>query len=480
MSDILYRSAFAVAADIKRRVLTSSEVLAFFLDRVDRFNPQINAVVQLDADRARERAAAADRAARRGEDLGPLHGVPLTIKDAYLTEGIVSANGMPEYRDNVPTRNSDAVQRYVDAGAIVFGKTNTPYASGDWQSFNAVYGTTGNPWDPARTCGGSSGGAGAALAAGMTPLELGGDIGGSIRIPSHFNGVFGHKPSHGIVSQRNLVDWQEQIGEQDLWVVGPMGITAADVRDALRLLVGATAEKAIAWKVELPAARTTDVTKLRVATCFDRPGYPVDAEVAALLEAVAQTLADRGARVDRDAVPDIDFDENFSLYLQLMYSHMGEDTPEEVRRSMAAMLRPLARGEEIVAAMGSSLTRWLTVHERRLQLQRKWAEFFEDYDVLLAPVLPLPAFVHDQAPMGKRTWAINGAERTMMFDVLFWAAFSLVTYLPATVAPAGRTRDNLPVGVQIVGPYLEDETPLAVAAMLEERHARFEPPPGFG
>ena len=480
MSDIPYRSAFALAEDIKRGALTSSGVLECFLERVERFNPKINAVVQLDADRARERAAEADRVARRGEDLGPLHGVPLTVKDAYLTEGVVSANGMPEYRDNVPTRNSDAVQRYVDAGAIVFGKTNTPYASGDWQSFNELYGTTCNPWDPTRTCGGSSGGSGAALAAGMTPLELGGDIGGSIRIPSHFNGVFGHKPSHGIVSQRNLVDWQEQIGEQDLWVVGPMGITAADVRDALRLLVGATAEKAVAWKVELPAARTTEVAKLRVATCFERPGYPVDAEVRSLLEATARTLAELGARVDRDVVPDIDFDENLSLYLQLMYSHMSEDTPEEVRQGMAEMLKPLARGEEIAAAMGSSLTRWLTVHERRLQLQRKWLEFFEDYDVLLAPVLPLPAFPHDQAPMGRRTWTVSGAERSMMFDVLFWAAFSLVTYLPATVAPAGRTRENLPVGVQIVGPYLEDETPLAVAAMLEEHHAAFEPPPGYG
>ena len=163
-----------------------------------------------------------------------------------------------------------------------------------------------------------------------------------------------------------------------------------------------------------------------------------------------------------------------------MYSHMGEDTPEPVRRTMAQLLRPLARGEEIVAGMGSSLTRWLAVNERRLQLQRRWREFFEDYDVLLAPVLPLPAFPHDEAPMGKRMWTINGAERVMMFDVLFWAAFSLVTYLPATVAPAGRTRDNLPVGVQIVGPYLEDETPLAVAAMLEKHHGAFEPPPGYG
>ena len=475
---ILYRSAFDLADDIKQGALTSSEVLEFFLDRVDRFNPEVNAVVQLDADRARRRAAEADAAAGREEDWGPLHGVPLTIKDAYLTEGIVSANGMPEYQDNLPTRNSDGVQRYIDAGAIVFGKTNTPYASGDWQTFNELYGTTNNPWDATRTCGGSSGGSGAALAAGMTPLELGGDSGGSIRIPSHFNGVFGHKRSHGIVSQRNLVDWQDQRGEQDLWVVGPMGITARDVRDALRLLVGATAEKAVAWRVELPAARTTDARKLRVATCFDRSGYPVEAEVRSLLEGTAKTLAQRGAKVDWDRTPDIDFDENLSVYLQLMYSHMSADTPESVRRSMTEMLRPLLRGDEIVASMGSSLTRWLAVHERRLQLARKWSEFFEDYDVLLAPVAPLPAFEHDRAPMGKQRWTVNGTERSMTFDVLFWAAFSLVTYLPASVAPAGRTRDNLPVGVQIVGPYLEDETPLAVAGMLERHHAAFEAPPG--
>ena len=178
---ILYRSAFDLADDIKQGALTSSEVLEFFLDRVDRFNPEVNAVVQLDADRARWRADEADAAAARGEDWGPLHGVPLTIKDAYLTEGIVSANGMPEYRDNLPTRNSDGVQRYVDAGAIVSGKTNTPYASGDWQTFNELYGTTNNPWDLTRTCGGSSGGSGAALAAGMTPLELGGDWRSGVR-----------------------------------------------------------------------------------------------------------------------------------------------------------------------------------------------------------------------------------------------------------------------------------------------------------
>lgn len=477
---ILYRSAFELAKDIKNGQLTSREVLEFYLKRVEQFNPEINAVVQLDSARARMRADEADAAATRGEDWGPLHGVPLTIKDAYLTEGIISANGMPEYKDNLPSRNADGVQRYIDAGAIVLGKTNTPYASGDWQSFNEIYGTTNNPWDLTRTCGGSSGGAGAALASGMTPLELGGDIGGSIRIPSHFNGVFGHKPSHGIVSQRSLVDYPDQLAEQDLWVVGPMGVTAGDIRDALRILVGPSVDKAIAWKIELPPARTTDVTKLRVATYFDDPVYEVDSEVKSLLEGTAKTLKTHGAQVDWNVTPDIDFYENLSLYLKLMFSHAGENVPEQQRAGLREMLKPLPGGDEIAAVMGNSLANWTELNERRLQLQAKWTEFFVHYDVMLAPVMPLPAFAHAQdIPAPARMWTVNGKERHSFFDIMFWSGLSLVTYLPASVAPAGRTKDNLPVGVQIVGPYLEDETPLAVAAMLEQYHQRFEAPPGY-
>ena len=476
---ILYRSAFELAEDIKKRELTSREVLAFFLKRVEQYNPTLNSVIQLDTDRARQRADEADGAAARGENWGPLHGVPVTIKDAYLTEGIVSANGMPEYKDFVPNRNADGVQRYIDAGAIVFGKTNVPYASSDWQSFNDIYGTTNNPWDLSRTCGGSSGGSAASLAAGLTPLELGGDIGGSIRIPAHFNGVFGHKPSHGIVSQRSLVDYQEQLGEQDLWVVGPLGITAGDVRDALHLLLGPPADRALGWKVELPAARTTDVKALRVATYFDDPAYEVDSEVKRLLESTAKSLEKEGAQVHWNTKPDIDFNENLIIYMQLMYSHMGKDVPEEQKQKVRQILQGHPDGDEIAGAMGNSLENWLALHERRLQLQAKWTEFFKNYDVLLAPVTPLPAFKHDHSAQGTRTWMVNGKERRSMFDIMFWSGFSLNTYLPASVAPAGRTSEDLPVGVQIVGPYLEDETPLAVAAMLERYHQGFEPPPGY-
>ena len=198
--DILYRSAFALARDIKAGTLSSRTVLEFFLDRIERINPKLNAIVALDIDRAKVRADAADRAAAKSKDWGPLHGVPLTIKDALCTEGLVTVGGIPDCKDHVPSVNAHAVQQYVNAGAIVFGKTNVPFMSADLQSFNDIYGTTNNPWNIDRTCGGSSGGAAAAVAAGLTPLEIGSDIGGSIRTASHFNGVFGHKSSYGIVS----------------------------------------------------------------------------------------------------------------------------------------------------------------------------------------------------------------------------------------------------------------------------------------
>jgi len=472
---ILYRSAFELARDIKKRELTSREVLAFFLKRVEQFNPKLNSVVQLDLDRARRRADEADAAASRGEDWGPLHGVPLTVKDAFVTEGIVSTNGMPEFKDFIPNRNADGVQRYIDAGAIVFGKTNVPYMSSDLQSYNDIYGTTNNPWDLSRTCGGSSGGPAASLAAGLTPLEIGSDIGGSIRTPAHFNGVFGHKPSYGIVSQRGHLPWHETLNEGDLWVVGPLGITAGDIQQAFHLLLGPPADRALGWKVDLPTARTTDVKTLRVATYFEDPACELDSEAKRLLESAAKSLEMEGAQVHWQTKPDIDFDENHSVYMQLLWVYMTMDTLEEQKQQM----RQAGDNSALIEAMDISHADWVALHERRLQLSAKWADFFKNYDVLLAPVTHVPAFKHDHSDdMVTRTLMVNGKERPYL-DLLFWSGFSLSTYLPASVAPAGRTAGNLPVGVQIIGPYLEDWTTLAVAAMLEKCHQGFEPPPGY-
>jgi amidase len=476
---ILYRSAFELAEDIKAGKLSSQEVLEFFLARVDKFNSTLNAVVQLDVKRARHKAELADAAAAQGEDWGPLHGVPLTIKDAYATEGIISVNGMPEFESFVPEQNADGVQRYLNAGAIIFGKTNVPYMSADLQSYNDVYGTTNNPWDISRTCGGSSGGAAASVAAGLTPLEFGSDIGGSIRTPSSFNGVFGHKPSFGIVSQRGHLPWHSSLAEGDLWVPGPIGTSAGDLEKAFDILVGPPIDRGLAWKIDLPEPRTREINALRVATWFEDPACEVDAEVKTVLESAANSLEKAGAKVSRDTKPDIDFLENHLVYMQLLMASMNIGAPEEQKQRLREAVN--GEGEEALMAGAAlmSYENWCLLHERRLQIQALWTTFFKQYDVLLAPVTHVPAFKHDHSEdMGTRVLPVNGVDQPYL-NLLFWSGFSLVSYLPATVAPAGRTSENLPVGVQIVGPYLEDRTTLAVAGLLEEYHQRFEPPPGF-
>ena len=477
--DVLYRSAFQLAAEIKAQTIKSRDLLEFYLDRVEKYNPALNSVVQLDLNRARKRADEADIAANKGEDWGPLHGLPLTIKDAYATEGIVSTNGIPDYKDFVPDFNADGVKRYVNAGAIVFGKTNVPYMSSDLQSYNDIYGTTNNPWDLSRTCGGSSGGAAASLAAGLTPLEFGSDIGGSIRTPANFNGVFGHKPTHGIVSQRGHLPMHESLAEGDLWVAGPLGISATDVAQAFDLLLGPPSDRAVGWRVDLPAARTTDIRELRVATYFTDPNCEVDSEIQDILASSAKSLEAEGANISWDVKPEIDFAENHLIYMQLLNSFLSIGMPEEQKEQMHKAVSSVDAPDELVNSPFMSHEQWTMLNERRLQLNSIWTDFFADYDVLLAPVTPVPAFEHDHSDdMGQRVLTFNGQSRPYL-DLLFWSGFSLSTFLPASVAPAGRTKGNLPVGVQIVGPYLEDRTPLAVAAMLERCHQSFEPPPGF-
>jgi amidase len=483
--DILYTSPFDIATAIKAQTLSSRAVLDFFLARVEQFNPALNAVVALDQERARARADAADEAARKGEDWGPLHGVPLTIKDAFCTEGIVTVGGIPECANNVPRSNALGVQRYLDAGAIVFGKTNVPYMSSDLQSYNDVYGVTNNPWNLERTCGGSSGGAAAAVAAGLTPLELGSDIGGSIRTPSHFNGVYGHKPSYGIVSQRgHLPPGENALSETDLSVVGPIGTRVADLERALDILVAPSPEDARAYSIALPVARTTDPKTLRVAVWADDDFSPVDADIKAAIHAAADSLEAAGAHVDRDARPEVDPELNRQNYILMLMAAIGAGMPAEIyamMRDKAASADPADVSVPTLQARGvaSSHQDWLRQLEKRQHIRRAWARFFEDFDVLLCPCANVTAFPHDHTPaMEERTLEING-ERRPYFEVLGWAGLTLNASLPATAAPVGTSREGLPIGVQVVADYLEDRTALAVAAMLEQHHRGFTPPPGY-
>ena len=482
MSEILYRSAFALAEDIRAGRFSAVEVLEFFLARVERINPQINAVVALDIERARTRAGEADEAARRGEDWGPLHGVPLTIKDALSTEGLVTVGGIPDCRDNVPASNAVSVQRYLDAGAIVFGKTNVPFMSSDLQSFNEVYGATNNPWNVERTCGGSSGGAAAAVAAGLTPLELGSDIGGSIRTPSHFNGVFGHKPSYGIVCQRgHLPPGEATISETDLSVVGPIGTNAADLEQALNILVAPPPEQQKAYQIQLPPARCTNPTALRVAVWSDDEFCPVDSDIRRAIEAAADSLEAAGARVDRSARPAVAPEDNQVNYALMLSAAIGAGMPEGVHAMMqevADSSDPSDMSFAVLQARGMTMNfrDWARHMEKREHIRRAWSVFFQDYDVLLCPCAFVTAFPHDHSPdMLARTLRVNGEQRAYL-DILGWSGLTLNALLPATAVPVGISSEGLPIGMQVVADYLEDRTALAVARMLEQHHRGFTPP----
>ncbi len=480
--NILYRSAFELARDIKTQQLLSVDVLEFFIERVAQHNPALNAVVAFDYERARARAKEADAAAQNGEDWGPLHGVPCTIKDALRVEGLVTTGGDPAHKHHVPTTNAIAVQRFLDTGAIVFGHTNVPFMSSDLQSYNDNYGTTNNPWNAERTCGGSSGGAAASVAAGLTPIEIGSDIGGSIRTPSHFNGVYGHKPSWGIVPERgHLPPGEFTQSEGDLSVVGPIGTCPDDLEQALDILVGPLPEMAPAYSIQLPPARTTEPTQLRVAVWSDDALCPVDTEIKAAIEAAADCLENLGATVNRTARPNFDLERYARNYRFLLGSAMGGSMPPSVFEAMSEIVRNLAPDDVSDAAtqaraIAGPTRDWQRENERRLKFRQTWAKFFEDFDVVLCPSCFVTAFPHDHTPnFNDRTLLCNGEQRPY-WDAMFWAGLTLNAYLPATAVPIGISSEGLPIGMQIAGNYLDDKTTLAVAKILEREFRGFEPP----
>lgn len=457
-------SATELAAAIRRREVGSVELLDLYLDRIDRLDGAIGAVVTLDVDRARAACAAADDALARGDDVGPLHGLPITVKDAIETAGIRSTGGAVELTDHVPSADAPVVARVKAAGAIVFGKTNLPRWSGDLQSYNEIFGTTSNPWDTSRVPGGSSGGPAAALACGFTAFELGTDIGGSIRIPSHFCGTWGLKPSFGVVSQRGYLDC---VGggttDADINVFGPMARSADDLELLLDVLAGPDAEHAAAWRLELPPPTVESLAGARVAVWFDDPAVPIDSSYRAVLGRAADALADAGAAV-ATVRPPVDVAEQVGLFLAMIGPAVSPSLPAE-----------------IASALSGSHADWLALERQRAALRARWAAWFTDWDVLLCPVSPTPAFPHDQTgDLFTRTIDVDGAPRPYL-DNTAWTGFVGIAGLPAAVPPLGPTASGLPVGVQVVAPYLHDRTALRVAALLADvlDGAGYRVPPGF-
>lgn len=452
-----YTTATAAAAALRRKEISSRELLDLYLARIEQHNPALNAVITLAVDRARAEAARADDLAAKGDWLGPLHGLPMTVKDSFETAGMRTVCGDPALAAHVPEADALAVARLRSAGAVIFGKTNTPKQTLDHQTFNAVFGTTNNPWDLARVPGGSSGGSATALAAGFSPLELGSDIGGSIRVPAHCCGVFGHKPSWGIVPERGHIPGAPgSLHRRDVNVNGPLARSAEDLELALGIIAGPDELEAAGWRLDLPPARTRDLPSFRVAAWLDDPSCPSERAMLDVFEAGVASLRQAGAVIDTEARPPFSLSEALAMYYPLLVGALspGNDNP----MTHAA---------------------WIARDETRQRFRRQWAAFFERYDVLLAPSLFTSAFEHTQeGDGGTRVLHVDGIERSYR-DCITWAAMAGAALLPATAMPVGVTAAGLPAGWQVIGPYLEDRTTLAFAAAASEVLGGFRRPPGY-
>ena len=485
MTEPAFRSATALAEAVRARQIGCRELFEHYLGRVERHNPALNAIIVTDLRGARRRADEADAALARGESWGPLHGLPMTVKESFDVLGMPTTWGLTELKDNIATANALAVDRLLAAGAVIFGKTNVPVLLADSQSYNPIYGTTNNPWDLSLTPGGSSGGAAAALAAGLTGLELGSDIGGSIRNPAHYCGVFGHKPTWGIAPPRGQALYGN-VAASDISVIGPLARGAEDLALALDIIAGPDPVEAAGWRLDLAAPRGNALSDYRIAVMLDDPNCEVDRQVQDILQALVDFLAGQRVRVSDRARPDINTAALHAVYIKLLRAATSRRLTREVFERHVEAARGLDPGDQSYVSLmmrGVTLSHrdWLAGNEERHRLRLKWAEFFRDYDLLLCPVTAGAAYPHDhdhQDERWKRMIQINGRPVPTIND-LFWAGISGLVYLPATVAPAGLTTKGLPVGVQIVGPQYGDKSCIAFAGLLERAYRGFVPPPNF-
>ncbi len=479
-----YWSATRLALAIRQKQIGCAELLEAFLSRIEKHNSRLTAVVDLDVAGARRQAQAADAALARDTAVGPLHGIPMTVKDSVDVAGLASTWGFGEHKDNRPAKSAPVVEALTGAGAIVFGKTNVPLGLLSWETFNDVFGTTNNPWDISLSPGGSSGGAAAALAAGLSALEVGSDSAGSSRGPAHYCGIYAHKPTYGVVS----IEGQALPGVgsvPDIMVLGPMARSAKDLAVALDIMAGPDEADAAAWRVTLPPPRHTRLSDFKVAIMSEHDGYDVDHEVQARLDELGAFLSRRGAHVSSQARPEIDFDAAHRLCLNLICASAAGAIPEPYWTKLTKMAKLVAAREEseltsVIRGYTQLHREWIRNDQVRRQLQTTWGSFFQDYDVLLTPVAATAALPHDQSSRIDRfrKIVVNG-KRVPATDQWFWAGLPAVAYLPATIAPIGFTSSGLPVGVQIIGPQYLDHTCLAFAHLLEQEYHAFVPPPGW-
>lgn len=462
--------ATAQLEKLAAKQVSARELLDDALARDSAVNPRINAVVARDIDHAKRAALAIDEDRARGRLLGCLAGLPMTVKDTFDVVGMPASAGLPEYLKR-EAADAEVVRRVRAQGAVIWGKTNTPVKAADVQTYNKLYGVTNNPWDLTRTSGGSSGGSAAALSAGISSLEIGADIGGSLRLPASYCGVYAHKPTYGLVSQRGLVPKGE--ADVDMGVVGPMARSARD----LALLLSIMAD----WRPTEPAIQPLKGLKVAI---WNEPSFTLDAPVASALAKFEADLDRSGARVTPVVSP-LDARQLMFAYTMLLFSLMSADFPAAARgffellRGPALLARGLGAGPlswaQGVIAYTTRHRDWLAADEVRAQISRQMDALFAEYDVLIAPVSPVVAFSHDHRPINaRRLEATDGSEFSYL-KLFEWISLATLCGLPATAIPIAKT--GLPIGIQIIGRRGDDAKTLAVAAAIEREIGGFRAPP---
>jgi amidase len=456
------------------------ELLDLYIQRVERYDRALNSLPVRDLERARKRAKALDR---KGAKSGPLAGLPMTVKESYDLAGHPTTWGLAEYRDNRPAANAVAVERFLRAGGNIFGKSNVPVLLADWETANPVYGKTVNPWNQERTPGGSSGGSAVALAAGLTGLEAGSDIGGSIRNPAHYCGVYGHKPTWGICS----VVGQGLPGTAhpaDITVIGPMARSAFDLELALQIMAGPDSIDGAGWKLALPKPEKKTLRGWRVAVLASHPTAETDASVQDSIRALARFLSKKGAKVSERALPAFDLAEAHRVFIQLLRGATSGRQSAEMFAKMTAAAKTLAPDDpsyyaQMVRANTQPHKEWLAASNRRHQMRFAWAEFFKDWDVLLCPNAATAAFPHSMpGERWERMIRVNGKPQPATTQ-MWWAGIAGMCYLPGTAAPIGLSPEGLPLSVQIVGPQHGDLSTIRFAQLVEREYYAFVPPRGY-
>jgi len=477
-----FSSATDMLRALRERRVSAVELLELHQARIARYNPALTAVVTPNDDAGRD-AVAADDARARGEDR-PLLGLPLTIKDCIDVAGLRGTAGVPAFAERVPATDAPVVARLRAAGAVIVGKTNVPPYAGDWQTDNRLFGRSNNPYDRARTPGGSTGGGAAALAAGLTPLEFGSDIGGSIRIPAAFCGVYGHRPSETALPRSGYFPGSPLPNAAAVMSVqGPLARAAADLELALDVTAGPEVGEDAAWRLDVPPARHTRLSDYRVAVLPPLDWLPVGDEIMAALDTLIATLRRAGATVAVAAPEGFgDLRDYYGLYRSLLWVSMSTEWAEERRVKVAeGTLAGLHEGSFGVAdarGLRASATDYLAWSGQRERYRAAYRDFFRSWDILLAPATPCPAFAHLDAPFEQRTLDING--QTVVYDLMSaYPAVATLAGQPCTAFPAGFTRGGLPIGLQAIGPYLEDRTPIRFAALVVEEIGGFQRPAGY-